>query len=236
MGLKSKDEAVGIISVKKQPKQVCILGTAETLKEAPFDDKTWDMWAVASAIGHPDLKRVDRVLELHEPDNWKLRVDEINKAKIPVWMWKHYDEIPLSEKFPIDEVLGKFRRYFTNSISFLIAEAIREGYTDIALFGVHMATVGEYSSQRPSCEYFLGYAEAKGINLWIPDGADILKAARMYGFEPEGEIKKKIRNMSADMEQKKMSYQQQEANNHDMKMQAVGWTECLKHVTQILGQ
>lgn len=234
MGLQNKHEAAGGVSVKRQPKQVCILGTAETLKEAPFDDPTWEMWGVASIIGHAYLKRIDRLLELHEPDNWRLRLAEINAIGKPVWMWKHYPEVPLSEPFPIDELTTKFRRYFTNSISFLIAEAIRQEYTDIALFGVHMATATEYASQRPSCEYFLGFAEAKGINLWIPDGADILKAGRMYGFEPEGDAMKKINKMLVDMDGRVNAHAQQEANAHDMKMQAVGWRECLKQVRQIV--
>lgn len=205
------------------------------MHEAPFDDPTWEMWGVATCIGNPGLKRLDRVLELHEPESWKPRVAEINDAKIPVWMWKHYDEIPLSEAFPIDEITGRFRKYFTNSISFLIAKAIMDGYTDIGLFGVHMATTTEYAHQRPSCEYFLGYAEALGINVWIPDGADLLKAARMYGFEPAGDVQKKLSKLHADMERNLNTYTQQEQNAHDLKNQALGWRECVKHVQKIFG-
>lgn len=235
MKLKSKDTEIGV-SVKKQPKQVCILGTAETMHEAPFDDPTWEMWAVATAIGSPGLKRLDRVMELHGRDSWGQRIAEINAAKIPVWMWQHYDEIPLSEPFPVHDITAKFRSYFTNSISFLIAKAIMDGYTDIALFGVHMATNTEYSHQRPSCEYFLGYAEAKGINLWIPDGADLLKAARLYGFEPAGDAQKKLNKLKLDMERNVNTYTQQEANAHDLKNQAIGWRECIKHVDKIFGE
>ena len=231
----NKGEAASIASVKKQPKQVCILGTAETMTEAPFDDKSWDMWSVASILNNPAAKRVDRVLELHDRDSWGLRIDEINNSKVPVWMWKHYDEIPLSEPFPL-EGLSKFRKYFTNSISFLIAQAIVEGYTDIGLFGVHMATTTEYSHQRPSCEYFLGYAEALGINLWIPDGADLLKSARMYGFEPATDITRKLQALNMDMEKKYQMYQQQEQQALILKNQALGWKEATKHMKQILEQ
>ena len=232
--VKGTNNNVVPVATKLKPKQVCILGTAESLKEAPYDDPEWDMWAVATVIGHPYCKRMDRILELHSRDSWGLRIDEINKAKVPVWMWKHYPEIPLSEEFPLAEITKEFRSYFTNSISFLIAEAIRQGYTDIGLFGVHMATTTEYGHQRPSCEYYLGLAEGRGINLWLPDGADMLKAARMYGFEPETEMKKKLTAMFLDMEGKVGTYSQQEQTAHDLKNQAVGWREAIKHLKQVL--
>lgn len=223
-------------SVKLEPKQVCILGTAETMKDAPFDDPSWEMWSIAPVIGTPGLKRVDRLLELHDRDSWGPRVAEINESKIPVWMRKHYEEIPLSEEFPIERILGKFRRYFTNSISYLIAHAILEGYTDIALFGVHMANQTEYAKQRPSCEYFLGYAEALGINIWIPEEADMLKAARLYGYEAGSVITTKLNHLLQDMSGKQAEYRRLENVNHDAVQQTVGWINALTHVKQIAEQ
>jgi hypothetical protein len=221
---------------KLKPKQVCILGTAETMVDAPFDDKEWDMWSVASVLGNHGLKRIDRLIELHDKDSWGPRIGEINESGARVWMKKHYDEIPLSVEFPIDAILEKFRRYFTNSVSYLIALAIMEGYTDIGLFGVHMATATEYASQRPSCEYFIGYAEARGINIWIPDGADILKAARLYGYEQVGDLEKKVNKLQADMTNRMNDYSRAELMQRSMKDQAMGWVEATKHLKQLIAQ
>lgn len=221
---------------KLKPKQVCILGTAETMADAPFDNDEWDIWSVASVLGNPGLKRIDKLLELHDKDSWGPRIAEINAAGVPVWMRKHYDEIPLSVEFPKDAILDKFRKYFTNSISYLIALAIMEGYTDIGLFGVHMATATEYSSQRPSCEYFIGYAEARGINIWIPDGADILKAARLYGYEQAGDLEKKVNKLQADMTTRMNEYSRAELMQRSMKDQAMGWVEATKHLKQLIAQ
>ena len=68
------------VATKLKPKQVCILGTAESLKEAPYDDPEWDMWAVATVIGHPYCKRMDRILELHGRDSWGPRIDECSAS------------------------------------------------------------------------------------------------------------------------------------------------------------
>jgi hypothetical protein len=238
MKLRNKDAGSVSASVeKRQPKQVCILGTAETMAEAPFDSEGWEIWAVSTVLGHAGLKRIDRLIEIHEPSEWKPRAEQINAAKVPVWMWKHYEEIPLSEPFPLDDVDALFkRRYYTNSISMLIAEAIREKASDIGLFGVHMATTNEYAEQRPSVEYFLGFAEGRGINLWIPDGSDMLKAARLYGYQSPSEIHKKINSLYIDMSKKAENYSQQELVAKDMKNQAIGWREAMKHMKQLVNQ
>lgn len=43
----------------------------------------------------------------------------------------------------------------------------------------------EYGHQRPSCEFFLGWAAGLGIEIEIPDSADLLKAPYLYGLHDE---------------------------------------------------
>jgi hypothetical protein len=50
-----------------------------------------------------------------------------------------------------------------------------------------MANDIEYQSQRPSCEYFIGLARGKGIEVYVPPESDLLKCMYLYGFE-DGEL------------------------------------------------
>lgn len=43
----------------------------------------------------------------------------------------------------------------------------------------------EYASQRPSCEFFLGVAVGRGIQIYLPKTSDLLKVRWMYGYEDE---------------------------------------------------
>jgi hypothetical protein len=43
----------------------------------------------------------------------------------------------------------------------------------------------EYSHQRPSCEYFIGIAQGRGITVTIPPDCELLKTDFLYGFQQE---------------------------------------------------
>lgn len=212
-------------------KRVCILGTAETMGMAPFEDDDLEIWAHAMCINRrpQELKRYDLMFEMHKPWKWRNRIDELNRHGKPVIMQEHYDEVPASEPYPLDEVLGTFRRYFTNSISQMVALAILRGYKEIALFGVHLATASEYAYERPNLEYLLGHAEARGISLWIPDEAQILKANYLYGYE-ENNSTAHLLGILHDAEGKVDDYGKQELVARDAKQQAIGWRECARHL------
>lgn len=72
--------------------------------------------------------------------------------------------------------------YFTSSIAYMLAMAVDElGPGDqLKLYGCNMNSVMEYAHQRSGCEYYLGWARAKGIDIWLPDSSPILKCF-LYG-------------------------------------------------------
>jgi len=216
---------------KEQPKRVCILGTAETMGAAPFEDDGLEIWAHAMCINRKptELKRWDLMFEMHGRHKWIGRVDELNRGGKPVIMQRHFEEVPASEPYPLDEVLQTFPRYFTNSISQMVALAIIRGYREIALFGVHLATASEYAYERPNLEYLLGHAEARGISLWIPEEAQILRANYLYGYE-EQTIGPHLLGILRDAEERVDDYGKQELAARDAKQQSIGWRECARHL------
>lgn len=214
----------------EKAKRVCILGTAETMGAAPFEDEDLEIWAHAMCINRKpeQLKRWDLMFEMHSPWKWQNRIGELDNGK-PVIMQRHYDAIPMSEAYPLEEVLTHFRRYFTNSISQMVALAILRGYQEIALFGIHLATSSEYAFERPNLEYLLGHAEARGISLWIPEEANILKANYLYGYE-ENQSTAHFLGILHDAESKVDDYGKQELSARDAKNQSIGWRECARHL------
>jgi len=200
-------------------KKLVIVGTApSSLHLAPYNDPDYEIWGlngVYSYIDYANITNITRWFEIHSLEAHKkvYQDDSFFKGiEIPLVMQEVFTEYPTSVKYPLDEILSRFsRKYFTNTISYMIALAIYEGYTDIIIFGVDMATNSEYQSQRPSCEYFIGYAEGLGIKVHIPDESDLLKTPFLYGFENEKRdyMRAKLLAKKSEYERKKAEFKQQ---------------------------
>jgi len=222
-------------------KKLAIVGTApSSIHLAPYNDPDYEIWCLNGVYGYidfPSINNITRWFDIHflaeikdSPNNY---FDFHKACPVPVYMQDVFEEVPTSVKFPLEEVLARFpRRYFTNTVSWMLALAIYEGYGDISVFGVDMAMGTEYASQRPSCEYFLGYAEGMGINIYLPQESDLLKTPFLYGFEDEKAdfLRSKLLAKKAEYEAKKAEYQRQieqataALNTYDGALQDVEYT------------
>jgi hypothetical protein len=76
------------------------------------------------------------------------------------------------------------------------------------------------SHQRPSCEYFLGVAEARGITVVLPPGSDLLKTAYLYGFEDQeiwtGKLLNRLQELGGRKEQMKQRLAQIDAERGNL--------------------
>jgi len=206
------DEALAIVKAKAQRtikenaaklrktkvKKVAIVGTAMTHKDAPYDDPSWELWGLNDHWNNmPRATRwfevnntSCRVADIRGDASLGKRIDWLRKAPIPVYMEEHYDDVPMSVRYPFEEINAWISEldpcgvnYFTNSVSYMIALAIYEGFDVIHLYGVDMAVGSEYEKQRPSCEFWVGVAKGLGIKFFIPDQSDLLKCLVPYGRE-----------------------------------------------------
>ena len=245
-------------------KKVAIVGCAETKSQAPFGDQSWEIWGVNNLYLHiprwtrwfeihsvmydeikkkwfrrmnPDLKKGT----YEWSDNFRGQpvgdyIAGLAKMDCPVYMQRHWDAVPGSQPYPLKEVLARFpRQYFTNTISWMLALAIYEGFQEINVYGVDMAVGSEYHHQRPSCEYFLGIAEGMGLKVFIPDEADLLKTRFLYGFGESEKSKwdKKIQGMIASMEQRKATAEGQYKHAETQIHQYVGALMAVREVNKI---
>lgn len=182
-------------------KKVAIVGFAGTKDMAPYEDPSFDIWTVNNL--YKFVPRSDRIFQMHKPEDWAGTHHGVEESEhlqflmttdIPIYMQEKYTAIPASVRYPIEDVVEAFGlprangdkdAYFTNSISFMIALAILEGYEEIHVYGVDMAVGTEYDQQRPSCEYYLGIAKGRGIKVHLPVESDLLKTRFMYGYDEE---------------------------------------------------
>ena len=171
-----------------QKDKLAILGTAPTMSATPWEDKDFEIWAVAQCTTYPAFKRGDLLFELHEKSYWndKNVIKRLNQWDGSLYMQQHYPQIPRSIHFPMELILP-YRRYHTTSITYMLAWAYYSYLKvkkplHVALFGVHMEAREEYTEQRPACEYWLGRMEGAGIDISIIGGA-ILGQSGLYGYE-----------------------------------------------------
>jgi len=225
----------------KPSKKVAIVGFAPSWGMAPFDDLSWEIWGLNELYVF-DIKRANRWFDIHTPTVSKEDTKRVGNhwermAALPctVYMQDHYDEVPNSVKYPLDEMIAMFGNYFTNTISYMIAMAIAEGYTDIALYGVDMAHDTEYFCQRPSCEYFIGIAIGKGIRVEIPQAADLMKCNFLYGYEEEAAnaFDEKLKSREIELSAKIGQFDNQIGQLSQQREQFRGALQDTQHIRKI---
>lgn len=173
-------------------KKVFIIGSGSTRLKTPWETDG-EIWFVGSVITFDDCKRCDAVFELHDREAFEKNINRLNKSGAIVYMKEHQEDIPQSVAFPIDSIVDEFGNYLTNTVSYMLAFAMQQGYEEINLFGVHMIQDSEYGYQKPSCEYFIGLARGKGIEVNICEGSELLYSPALYGYQKhDNELKKTL--------------------------------------------
>lgn len=174
--------------------------------QAPFTDEKVEIWGINRLHRELPDRRWDRWFELHDLEQF-YRDDQEHRNFLkefhgPVYVraqdYKLAREwgIENAQPFPHEVLLQAYPSYFTNTVSWLIGLAVLMEPEWLGIYGVDMAQDGllqaEYSQQRPSCEYFIGVANGRGIPTFIPSGADLLKATHLYGYEDTGPVLEKM--------------------------------------------
>jgi len=192
----------------KAKKKVCIMGYAETSRMlAPFKDSEFEIWGLNEL--YQLIPRADKWFEIHCPGG-QLHNSRRNpqhkkwlqSCKMPIYMTQKIPDIPASVAYPIKEITALFGKYFTNSISYMIALALYEGFPEMHVYGVDMALQKEYREQKPSCEWFLGMAAILCDKLAIPFESDLLKAHYLYGFQDSSPMARKFRDKIEELKSK----------------------------------
>ena len=173
--------------------KIAVVGSAAHCVKAPFDDESWEIWG----CNNGELPRWARWFDLHDDatidshPGHRQRLYENAKTK-PVYMQEAYaGEAVL--RYPIEAMTRKYGTwFFSSSISYMLAAAIEEGATEIAVYGVDLAADGEYQHQRPGCRFFIQYALLKGIKVTGPAEAEVFVPGKLYGFQKQHHMASKL--------------------------------------------
>ena len=117
-----------------------------------------------------------------------------DKAKtIPVWL---RDDPPAdwpvnAKRFPIEDIKQFLKArpdqeaFIASSPAMILAHYVLQGVKEVHIYGIHLATQGEYVKQLPNFLWLLGKVEAMGIEIVLPPECPLLKHTHVYGYEPE---------------------------------------------------
>lgn len=224
----------------KRSEKVAICGFAPTSKDlAPFQDPTVEIWGCNELYNY--IPRIDVLFEIHDREEWgenfgsnhgPKHVEWMRKTKTPIYMTKHYDDIPTSIPWPLEPMKTRFGDYFTNTITYMIILAIAMEYKWIGLFGIDMAHITEYGGQRPSCEFYLGWAfglgEARGWpTVYIPKESDLMKTTMLYGYDAPDKVSQLLESKIAHFQKQHATYANQERIARDTSQHYLGAAQGL---------
>ncbi len=215
-------------------KKLAIVGTASSMAQTPWHDKTFDIWTIQAAVTYPEFKRADIFFEMHRRDYWNHPnvMSRFEKIEQPVYMQDKNPEVKNSIKYPLDEIIEHFngcvgKKYFTSTIAYMLALAIYKQYGHIALFGIHMLDDSEYGMQRQACEYWIGIANGRGVDVFVTSESAITTCPYLYGYETEPAVVKDAKERILGL-QKGIEQYQQEINTkqNDLQQQIGAIKDC----------
>lgn len=180
-------------------RKIALVGSASSSSgKAPWTDKSWEIWGLAWRMN--DMKRYDRLFEIHRRDTWQscqggdakvleLYTAALQKMTVPVYLYKSEPDIPAGVVYPLEDIYAVLgRKYLSSSIGYMLAMAVleqaRDGNIDeVALWGIDLLCEDEFQEQRPNTDWLVGRLEGMGVKVLIPEESAICKMNYLYGIE-----------------------------------------------------
>jgi hypothetical protein len=197
-----------------------------------FKDTDLEVWGLNQLyMPFPEMtKAATRWFQIHHRHSYDQTISRdhshhewmTKQTNFPIYMQNKEPDVPMSIAFPKDAVMDIFGNYFTNSISWMLALAIMERFKTIYLFGIDMAQDSEYSYERPSVEWLIGWARGAGAKVVIPEKSDLLKTMWLYPFEDSAPFRAKMEARLIELRQRMTQHAQAEMENRDIKNQLLG--------------
>jgi hypothetical protein len=181
------------------PLKVALIGTAPSSRMlAPFNDPSWKIWACSPGNMNA-MPRVDIWFELHSNLLWpehesygRPYIEWLKQQKFPVYM-QDQSLVANAVVFPWYDMVQTFGRdFFTSSFAWMMALAIAQGASEIALYGIDMASRDEYIRQRPGFYYFKQRAVERGVKISAPHESDIMQAPALYAYSDSTPLGRKL--------------------------------------------
>lgn len=177
-------------------KQIALIGGARSWVRAPYTDPAWTIWAHSSL--YKGIPRADVWFDMHTPDvrqrekSWGENYQEWLRGDGrggPIYLQDAAPEIPNSLTYPRAEVEAWFRErgatdqpYVTSTVAHMFKLALYQGAPMIGLWGINFDEKSEYIVQRPCVEYWVGFARALGVKVYITPTSPLCRDRHVYGY------------------------------------------------------
>ena len=152
---------------------------------APFDDPEFEIWVHGNQMEAHANRRVTRIFEIHDDlsEHGPSYPEFLANKNIPMIVGPKF---PLQGKhikqFPVERANKLMGQHLTSTPAYMMALALLEGATDISIYGVDMSIDDhEYFLQRACMYAWIGYAKAKGVNIFIPKESGLFKDSHVEG-------------------------------------------------------
>ncbi len=190
--------SVGPVAGLGRLRKIALIGAFETFPDAPWQDETWETWAHGSVFAMCQKIGVEptRYFDLHHLYDRNIPkvtryLNWLHTQQTPIFMQQRYPEVPAAVEYPKERVLAEFRSYIANHVGWMIALALTEGVSHLGFWGITYGHDTERATQRGSCEYWMGLAEGRGVQLVLPKRCNLLRMPpQLYGYEshPNGKL------------------------------------------------
>lgn len=184
-------------------KELIIVGTGESWRQYSNPNNI-EVWGVNGTLRFHEegLIKIDKLFFFDKPEEivHSDTYERLNKSNLQLITTKKYAELPNSEVYPYEEVLHYFGdEAFGNSVCYMFALAIMQGYDKWYLYGVDMKRptlpeIGEHKGvileaaawselvddEKPYVTYWYGQARARGVEIINTDYSDLCKPVK-YG-------------------------------------------------------
>ncbi len=200
--------------VPHRHRRIAILGFAETVKDAPVNDPSWELWGMNGfwRAAKPDFgidvpeERFSLWFDMHSVeytreygklagfgDAQERWLEQEHPFK--VFMLDESPAFPSVVSFPIDRVIESAGRdYFTSTVAYAIAYAASlPDVAEIGLWGIDLAHDTEYGDQRPCAEWHLARAEAMGLKVTTHAKSALMSQRHRYGYEEPSALEQDLR-------------------------------------------
>jgi hypothetical protein len=157
-----------------------------------FDCETW---------GINNVERYPELSLLWEMHPWTDEIKQLNPVQIdtlPVMMQEQYIDVPNAIRYPFDGMKSVYGNiYANNTIAYMLMLAIasrrpngERRFTSIYLAGIDYRSADrvEMEFERACTEYWIGYANARGISVYYPEESNLMTFAGYvkgvkYGYD-----------------------------------------------------
>jgi hypothetical protein len=190
--------------------------SASSCSLAPYRHPEVELWGLNEAHNLSWMTRATRWFQIHATKYYTREIAKRgirghydwlkkNAWDIPIYMQYWHEEIPRSTAYPLHEVvnfafknvkIGRDKiKVFYSSLDYMMGIAVLEGrrgiedekpFDRIEIYGFDMSWDTEYGWQKASANFWIGVAATLGIEVWMPEGCQIMRN-NLYGGAEQGE-------------------------------------------------